>query len=118
VSKEVAEAIWREREQFAHGGRPAPRSLTVTALFTDLTGFTTVSENLTPEALMDWLNEYMDVMAQEISRHDGCDSASTRVTRSSLSSASRCREALRRRSLGMRPAPCAAPSAWSRGCSS
>ena len=71
VSKEVAEAIWREREQFAHGGRPAPRSLTVTALFTDLTGFTTVSENVGPEALMEWLNEYMDVMAQEISRHDG-----------------------------------------------
>jgi class 3 adenylate cyclase len=43
----------------------------VTALFTDLTGFTTVSERFTPEALMDWLNEYMDVMAQEISRHNG-----------------------------------------------
>jgi adenylate cyclase len=71
VSKEVAEAIWREREQFAHGGRPAPRTLTVTALFTDLTGFTTVSEHLGPEALMDWLNEYMDPMAQEISRHEG-----------------------------------------------
>jgi adenylate cyclase len=71
VSKEVAEAIWHEREQFAHGGRPRPRSLVVTALFTDLTGFTTVSERFTPEALMDWLNEYMDVMAQEISRHNG-----------------------------------------------
>jgi adenylate cyclase len=71
VSKEVAEAIWRDREQFAHGGRPRPRSLVVTALFTDLVGFTTVSERFSPEALMDWLNEYMDVMAQEISRHDG-----------------------------------------------
>jgi adenylate cyclase len=71
VSKEVAEAIWREREQFVHGGRPGPLSLIVTALFTDLTGFTTVSERLSPEALMGWLNEYMDAMAQEISRHDG-----------------------------------------------
>jgi adenylate cyclase len=71
VSKEVAEAIWRDREQFAHGGRPRPRSLVVTALFTDLAGFTSVSERFSPEALMDWLNEYMDVMAQEISRHNG-----------------------------------------------
>jgi adenylate cyclase len=71
VSKEVAEAIWQEREHFVHGGRPGPLSLVVTALFTDLAGFTTVSERLTPEALMAWLNEYMDVMAQEISRYGG-----------------------------------------------
>ena len=71
VSKEVAEAIWREREQFAEGGRPQPRRLVVTALFTDLAGFTTVSERITPEQLMDWLNEYMSHMAQEISRYGG-----------------------------------------------
>jgi len=71
VSKEVAEAIWREREQFAEGGRPRPRRLVVTALFTDLAGFTTVSERISPEQLMDWLNEYMSHMAQEISRYGG-----------------------------------------------
>ena len=71
VSKEVAEAIWRDREQFAGGGRPRPRRLVVTALFTDLTGFTTVSERVGPEALMDWLNEYMGALAPEISRHGG-----------------------------------------------
>ena len=71
VSKEVADAIWSERERFAEGGRPAPQSLVVTALFTDLTGYTTVSERLTPEALIDWLNEYMNGMAPEISRHGG-----------------------------------------------
>jgi adenylate cyclase len=71
VSKEVAEAIWREREQFLEGRRPRPQRLVVTALFTDLTGFTTVSERLSPEALMEWLNEYMDAMAQEISRYGG-----------------------------------------------
>lgn len=71
VSKEVAEAIWHDRELFAEGGRPRSRSLVVTALFTDLSGFTAVSERFSPEELMEWLNEYMDVMAQEISRHDG-----------------------------------------------
>jgi Predicted transmembrane sensor domain len=71
VSKEVAEDIWREREQFAGGGRPQPRRLVVTAFFTDLTGFTTVSEAFTPEQLMDWLNEYMAAMAPVISHHGG-----------------------------------------------
>ena len=71
VSKEVAEDIWRDREQFAGGGRPQPRRLIVTAFFTDLTGFTTVSERFTPEELMDWLNEYMGAMAPVISYHGG-----------------------------------------------
>ena len=71
VSKEVAEEIWREREQFIDGDRPRPTRAVVTALLTDLAGFTTVSERIPPEALMDWLNEYMAAMAPEISRHGG-----------------------------------------------
>jgi adenylate cyclase len=71
VSREVAEAIWLQREQFAHGGRPRPQRMIVTALFTDLTGFTTVSERHSPEALLEWLNEYMAAMAREVSRHGG-----------------------------------------------
>ncbi len=71
VSKEVAETIWHQREQFLDGGRPRPQRLIATALFTDLTGFTTVSEKFSPEQLMEWLNEYMDAMAQEVSRHGG-----------------------------------------------
>jgi adenylate cyclase len=71
VSKEVADAIWNERERFAEGGRPAPQNLVVTALFTDLTGYTTVSERLTPESLIAWLNESMEAMAGEISCHGG-----------------------------------------------
>src|SRR5262245_34368514 len=71
VSKEVAETIWLQREQFLDGGRPRSQRLVVTALFTDLTGFTTVSEKHPPEVLMEWLNEYMDAMAQQVSRHGG-----------------------------------------------
>lgn len=71
VSPEVAEAIWRQRDQFLDGGRPRPERMMVTVLFTDLTGFTAVSEKHTPEALLDWLNEYMDAMAREVSRHGG-----------------------------------------------
>lgn len=71
VSKEVAEEIWRDREQFLDGARPRPQRLVVTAFFCDLTGFTTVSEKLGPERLMDWLNQLMDPMSQELTRHGG-----------------------------------------------
>ena len=71
VSKEVAQTIWQQRDQFSAGGRPRSQRLIATVLFTDLTGFTTVSERFSPEQLMEWLNEYMDAMAQEVSRHGG-----------------------------------------------
>src|SRR5439155_19551520 len=66
VSREVAEAIWRDREQFLDGGRPRPQRLAATVLFTDLVGFTSTSEHLEPQVLVDWLNEYMDVMVQQV----------------------------------------------------
>jgi adenylate cyclase len=71
VAKEVAEAIWEQREEFLDGNRPRPQRLVVTALFCDLTGFTSVSEKIGPEGLIDWLNELMGPMTQEISRHGG-----------------------------------------------
>ena len=71
VAKEVAETIWRQRDEFLDGKRPRSQRLTVTALFTDLTGFTTVSEQQPAEMLMEWLNEYMDVMAREVAAHGG-----------------------------------------------
>jgi len=71
VSKEVAEAIWQQRDEFLDGGHLRPQRLVVTALFTDLTGFTPIAERFSPEALMDWLNEYMDTMARQISQYGG-----------------------------------------------
>ena len=54
VSREVADAIWQEREQFMDGGRPRPQRLVASVLFTDFTGFTSVSERLDPQTLMAW----------------------------------------------------------------
>jgi adenylate cyclase len=71
VSPEVAQSIWRRREEFLSGGRPRSESLVVTALFTDLAGFTSLSEELGPQAMMEWLNEYMAAMAGHVSRHGG-----------------------------------------------
>jgi adenylate cyclase len=40
-------------------------------LFTDLQGFTTISEELGPENLLDWLNGYMEAMVRIINAHGG-----------------------------------------------
>lgn len=71
VSKDVAEDLWRHREHFLDSGRPKPQRLTATALFTDLKGFTTVSEKSEPKELMDWLNEYMEAMAALVADNGG-----------------------------------------------
>ena len=71
VSASVAEAIWASRSYFLIDGRPSSQRVMVTALFTDLTGYTSVAESLPPERLLDWLNRYMDMMAHEVGLHDG-----------------------------------------------
>ena len=71
VSPEIAEEMWRERAKFLQGGRLEPRLLTATILFTDLQNFTTISEQLSPQGLMEWLNQYMDTMADLVISHGG-----------------------------------------------
>ena len=71
VSPEVAGMIWRQRDQFLDNGRPRSRNMTVTVFFSDLRGFTSVSEQLAPQELMDWLNTYMESMAGLIMAHGG-----------------------------------------------
>jgi adenylate cyclase len=71
VSPEVAETLWQQREQFMAGSRPHPQRLTATVLFTDLEGFTSVSECLGEQELMGWLETYLDVMSQQVMAHGG-----------------------------------------------
>ncbi|HET9607868.1 MAG TPA: adenylate/guanylate cyclase domain-containing protein [Nitrospira sp.] len=71
VSREVANSIWEQREQLLEGGRPRPQELVVTVLFLDFKGYTAASEKMTPQALMAWVNAYLDAMTQVIMRHDG-----------------------------------------------
>ena len=71
VSKEIAEAIWRQREQFMAHGRLRSQKVMVTVLFTDLKGFTPISEKLDPQGLIDWLNSYMETMSQIVIDHGG-----------------------------------------------
>jgi adenylate cyclase len=71
VSREVAQTIWHERDQLLDGGRPRPQELVATVLFLDFKGYTSASEKMTPQALMAWVNAYLDAMTQVIMRHDG-----------------------------------------------
>ena len=71
VSKEIAEAIWENRDSFMDGQRPLAQKLVVTVLFTDLKGFSTVAERMEPSRLYGWLNGYLGAMAQVIQNHGG-----------------------------------------------
>jgi len=71
VSKDVAESLWEQRDQFIKDGRPSPRKVTATVLFTDLRGFTSISEKMDAEVLMEWLNEYMGAMVKIVRNHNG-----------------------------------------------
>ena len=71
VSPEVAKSIWERRNEFFHGGRPRSQKMMVTVLFSDLKGFTSISENMEPQALIDWLNTYMESMADLVMEHGG-----------------------------------------------
>ena len=71
VSKEIAEEIWANRASFLEGQKPIAQKLLVTVLFTDLKGFSTISERMEPAVLYDWLNDYLGAMAQVIQSHGG-----------------------------------------------
>lgn len=71
VSTKVAETLWAEREQFLDGGRLKPQRLTATVLFTDLKGFSTISEGMDPQSLLAWINEYMNGIAKHVDLNNG-----------------------------------------------
>jgi adenylate cyclase len=71
VSPEVADAIWAQRDAFLAGGRLSSQKLVATVLFTDLKGFTGISERMDTHALMDWINGYMEVMAKLVTQYGG-----------------------------------------------
>jgi adenylate cyclase len=71
VSKEIAEVIWQQKDQFLNDGRPCCQKMMVTVFFSDLRGFTTMSEKMDPQDLIDWLNAYMAPMTHLIMAHGG-----------------------------------------------
>jgi adenylate cyclase len=71
TSRKVADELWRRRDEFMDGSRPRPQRLVVTALLSDLKGYTEAAEKMDPSDLMEWINTYMDAMTRVIEAHDG-----------------------------------------------
>lgn len=60
VSKSVVDELLKDPEKLKLGGEKK----ILTVLFSDIRGFTTISERLTPEALVEHLNEYLQAMTE------------------------------------------------------
>jgi len=66
ISPEVAQLVLKDSELRLGGERQ-----NVAVLFSDLRGFTTYSESLQPEEIVEQLNDYMSVMVDTITQHGG-----------------------------------------------
>ena len=70
TSPEIAAALWSMRELVVKGKIPG-QVLTATMLFTDIKDFSSIAEQMLPEALLDWLNECLNSLVQEVQAHHG-----------------------------------------------
>jgi len=67
VSKQIVDQILQYQDQLDLGGQ----ELEVTTLFSDIRGFTSMSERLTPMEVVNTLNEYFDIMIEVIFKYNG-----------------------------------------------
>jgi class 3 adenylate cyclase len=68
VSEDVAKQVLSSAEGAKMGGEVRE----VTVLFSDLRGYSTISETLSPTETVEFLNEYLSVMNGEIDKQGGC----------------------------------------------
>jgi adenylate cyclase len=71
TSPAVAAQLWEQRESLLSDGRFEGRQLPVTILFSDTCNFTTVSEQLKPAEVLDWLNRGMAIFVPAICNRGG-----------------------------------------------
>ncbi|MEM8542433.1 MAG: adenylate/guanylate cyclase domain-containing protein [Cyanobacteria bacterium P01_H01_bin.119] len=71
TSPEMANLMWKNKTDILSKGQIRPQELMATVLFTDIRGFTGISETLSSEALLPWLNRYFEVMTDCIMAHGG-----------------------------------------------
>jgi len=67
VTKSVVDELIKNPDMVKLGGEKK----ILTVFFSDVAGFTSISEKLTPEALVSHLNEYLTAMSQIILKYDG-----------------------------------------------
>lgn len=71
TSPEMADLMWRHKGELLSKGQIQPQELTATVLFTDIRGFTGITEILPSQTLLPWLNRYFEVMTDCIMAHGG-----------------------------------------------
>ena len=71
TSPQVARQLWNERDDLLSNGCFQGQLLPVTVLFMDMCDFTSVSEQLNPQDLLDWLNRGLAAFIPEITRRGG-----------------------------------------------
>lgn len=71
TSPQIAQALWRSRDRLMEDGKLPGQKLIATMLFTDIRNFSTISELMPPEKLMEWLNEYLAMLAEVVQTHNG-----------------------------------------------
>ena len=70
-SPAIAQQLWDQREDLIKDGRFTGRERQVTVLFSDTCSFTSVSEQLSPSALMQWLNRGMSIGVDAVTNRSG-----------------------------------------------
>ncbi len=70
-SPAVAQQLWDQREDLIKDGRFTGREQQVTVLFSDTCSFTSVSEQLNPSELMQWLNRGMSIGVDAVTSRGG-----------------------------------------------
>ncbi len=67
VSKSVVDELLKDPKKVKLGGEKK----IITVLFSDIRGFTTISEGMPPEQLVDLLNEYLEAMTEIVIKYNG-----------------------------------------------
>ncbi len=70
TSRRVADWMWDRRDEFLEDGRFKARRGTITALLSDLKGYTAAAEKMEPGELIEWIDTYMSAMSEVIERYD------------------------------------------------
>lgn len=71
ISPEIADELWKSRDDILKSGRLPGQKLIATILFSDIKGFSTLSEKQPADELLDWLNEYLREMIHAVVTHGG-----------------------------------------------
>jgi adenylate cyclase len=71
MAPETAQLIWQRKAEIFQNSELVAQEMLATVLFMDIRGFTTISEQLSPRELFEWLNQYLDAMSDCIMNHGG-----------------------------------------------